>query len=144
MNMKDCGNDFLSSVRFRNAADLTAQTICNELKSLFSEAKIPANISEDSIKSGGFFGSTYPCVLISHPNPPQSYFDHVIIINGDTVSFKYYGFSKATFNHNKKEALKQEGKLLKSALVNDDIMSLETEFNWHRDVTSLIKHYLNI
>ena len=142
-NMKDCGEDFRRPVRF-SKVDVNADTIAKDLTEAFAAKGIPAQVVAESIKSGGFFGSVYPCITIEHPAPPKSYFEHIIIINGDTVFFKYYGLSQETFNRNKKQALEREGKLIKSALVRYDPMALSTEYSWHDDVTAMIEAYMGI
>ena len=142
-NMKECGEDFRRPVRF-SKVDISADVIAKDLVEIFAAKGISARVVVEKIKSGGLFGSVYPCITIEHPTPPKSYFEHVIIINGDTVFFKYYGLSQETFNRNKKKSLEREGKLIQSALVRYDPMALNTEYSWHEDVTDVIEAYMGI
>lgn len=142
-NMKECGEDFRRPIRF-NKVDVNENIIAKNLAEGMEAKGVQAKVTVDSIKAGGIFGTVYPCITIEHPNPPKSYFEHLIIINGDTMFFKYYGLSQETFNRNKKQALEKEGKLIQSAFVRCDPMALSTEYNWHDDVTSVIEACMGI
>lgn len=142
-NIKECRGEIRRSVRF-NKVNVGADVIAKELAEVFSAKGISANIVAESIKSGGLFGSVYPCITISHPAPPRSYFEQVIILNGDTVSFEFYGHSQENYNRNKKEALEKEGKIIQSALVRYDPMAWRTEQNWYSDVIDVIEAYMGI
>ena len=81
-----------------------------------------------------------PCIIISHPNPPIAYFDHMIIMNGDILNFQFWGFSKANYNNNMKEMDRKSGKLsglIKSAVRSDMSMELQTEQVWHMQIVSI-------
>lgn len=81
-----------------------------------------------------------PCVMVSHPNPPQQYFSHLIILNGNIINFQYWGMSKANYNNNMIEMDRNSGKisgLIKSALRSDMSMELQTEQMWHQQILSI-------
>lgn len=134
LNIKNCHGDIQPSIRTRN---FSLVDIANEMRFKLSVREIPATVNINEIKSGGLFGKTYNCLFICHPNPPQQYYDHVYIVDNDTITFKYYGSSKAMYNSNRKEQLRNAGTIsgmIKSAFINDDEMAFQQEANWHDDV----------
>lgn len=97
-------------------------------------------INVDTIKEGGVFGNTYPCVVINHPNPPQKYFTDLIIINGNTVNFYFFGFSEANDKTNK--ANQRRGSLtgmIMNSLPGSNEIALRTEMAWHQSVIEVFK-----
>lgn len=129
----------MDPIRFR--AVCTAGELAEEIKQAARERGVPADVRVDTIRSGGMmFGSTCPCVVVSHPNPPQRYFDQLLILNGNVVSFKYWGESKANTNHNKKEEYRGSWKGL---FVNDDQMALQTEMVWHAEMKEIYESLIH-
>ncbi len=146
MNVKDCRGDIIDPIRFRDTSGLTASNIADSLKQLASQENVPAKVWTDTVKSGGLFGTTYSCVMVAHPDPPQEYFRQMIIINGDTLSFKFWGNSKANYNRNYKAELNKRGSLtamIRGAFINDDEMALQTEQTWHASIIDLVKSMIH-
>lgn len=140
MNIKDCRGELHPPMRFNDVSNLTTDNIASIITDGAADRNVPVNVTKTSIHSGGlFFGSDYPCVMVSHPNPPQEYFSLLFIINGNTLSFMLWGNSKANYNRNKKAEYKQEGKLFRSMFVSDDPMALQTEQAWEADVMNILE-----
>lgn len=76
-------------ISFRDTNGLNVENIVSLMSQKAEELGVPARITTSTVKEGGLFGSTYPCVVINHPNPPQQYFTDVYIINGNTVNFYF-------------------------------------------------------
>ena len=139
MNVKDCRGDVMESTRFKQVC--TAEEFAELVEQKARERGVPVKVRVDTIRSGGMmFGTTCPCVLVSHPNPPQRYFDQIVIFNGNVVSFKYWGESKANTNHNKKQEYRGS---LKSLFVNDDQMALQTEMAWHSELREIYESLMS-
>lgn len=137
MNTKDCRGEIRQTIQ---AEGWTATDIAEYIQAIADRDGIPVNVTTDQVKSGGLFGSFYPCVLISHPNPPQSYFQHMIIINGNIINFQFWGMSKANYNSNMKEMHRNEGLLtglVKSAFYQHGEMALQTEMLWHNQINNI-------
>lgn len=135
--IKDCRGEIRQAIQ---AAGWSAENIAESIKEIAEANNIPASVSVDEASTGGLFGKTMPCVMVSHPNPPQQYFSHLIIINGDIINFQYWGMSKANYNNNMKEMDRNSGKisgLIKSALRSDMRMELQTEQLWHQQILSI-------
>lgn len=147
MNTKDCRGEIMQSIRITNVEELTPERLAQEIEFALQEKNIPGVVKIDTIQSGGrILGSWHPCVMISHPNPPQSYYDQMIIINGDILNFQFWGYSKATYKKNKKNELQGRGTLsgmLRGALVNDDDMAYQTEMQWQSDVADIIEKLIH-
>ncbi len=141
LNLKNSRGEVMPPIRFRDATGLTADNISNDIKIAASQQSVPANVWVDSVKSGGLLGSAYPCVMISHPNPPTEYFKIMIVINGDTLSFQYMGNSKNNVKSNKQEMYRNDHSLkglIKSAIVRTDEMAMQQEGNWYADIMQII------
>lgn len=93
-------------ISFRATNGLNVENIVSLMSQKAEELGVPARITTSTVKEGGLFGHTYPCVVIDHPNPPQQYFTDVYIINGNTVNFYFFGESKANTATNKANARK--------------------------------------
>lgn len=118
----------------------TAPVIAQYIRDIAEQEGIPAKVTVSEATTGGLFGSTFPCVVIEHPNPPQQYFDHWVIINGDVINFQYGGMSTATYNMNLKEERRNSGKLtgmLMGAMMSDSSMELQTEHVWHNQIKGI-------
>lgn len=132
--------------RFLDTTNVNAEFISSSILEVAQERGVPAITTIDEMKSGGLFGQKNPCVIVSHPKPPQSYFSIVIIINGDTLNFQFWGKSKNTTKINLKEHYANNGKLsgmIKSALIKKDDMSLQTEQNWYADIMNIVESLMN-
>ena len=137
MNVKDCRGEIIGPIR---AVGWDVNNVKEKLEELANKYETPVVFRIDQVKSGGLFGSYYPCLILSHPNPPQSYFEHMIIFNGDIISFQFWGMSKANYNANMAEYHKNSGKLsglVKSAFYGNDEMALQTEQVWHQQIIEL-------
>ena len=135
--IKDCRGEIRQAIQ---AAGWSAENIAEFIKEIAEANNIPASVSVDEASTGGLFGKTMPCVMVSHPNPPQQYFSHLTIINGDIINFQYWGMSKANYNNNMNEMDRNSGKisgLIKSALRSDMRMELQTEQLWHQQILSI-------
>lgn len=135
--IKDCKGEIMDPIPANGCG---IDYIVGEIRRIAEEKGIPANVSVDEISTGGLFGKTMPCIIISHPNPPISYFDQMIIMNGDILNFQFWGFSKANYNNNMKEMDRNSGKLsglIKSAVRSDMSMELQTEQMWHSQIISI-------
>lgn len=141
MKISDCHGDIRDAIRLGNAK-VTANELAQHFAQVAASRNIPISVKPDSIRSGGLFGRSYPCVIIKHPNPPASYFDVVVIISDNAISFKYAGYSKANYKHNRKEDYRKQGSLtsaLMGAFINDDVMALQDEAAWQSSVLDVIE-----
>lgn len=139
MNIKDCRGEIIDPIRFREVC--TPEKLAEQIEQRAKERGVPAVVRVDTIRSGGILmGSTCPCIVVSHPNPPQRYFDQLIIMNDHIVSFKFWGESKANTNHNKKAEARGS---LKSLFINDDELALETEHAWHMELVDIYESLMN-
>ena len=90
-NIKNNRGTIADPMSFRDSTNVEANSIATLMTQKAEELGVPVNISVDTVKEGGLFGRSYPCVVINHPNPPQEYFTDVYIINGNTVNFYFFG-----------------------------------------------------
>lgn len=97
--MNDCRGEIIGLIQ---ADGWDIDTIVTTIKNIAEKKSIPIDIKTDEISTGGLFGKKMPCIIISHPNPPISYFQHMIIINGNIFNFQFWGMSKANYNNIKK------------------------------------------
>lgn len=80
MNLKNNRGAIRDPLRFTKDDGITAETLSSAIECFAINRGIPATVRTDTVSEGGLFGKTYPCVVVSHPNPPDSYFDHVIAL----------------------------------------------------------------
>ena len=142
INIKDCKGEAMPPIQFRDASTSTPGNIIQAISEETNARGIPANFRENSIKLGGFFGTNYPCVIISHPNPPQSYFDIIIIINQNILTFQFWGYSKANYDSNRKDMYSNKGTLtgmIRGALVKVDELQMQQETVWYSNILDAIK-----
>jgi len=127
-------------ISFRDASGLNASNIASLMSQKAEEMGIPARITTDTVKEGGLFGSSYPCVVITHPNPPQQYFTDVYIINGNSVNFYFFGESKANTATNKAKARENtlSGMILNSISGSNE-MAYQQEMFWHRQIYGIFE-----
>ena len=121
-------------INFRNASNLTAENIVTYMEEKAEEMQVPMQLSIDTVKEGGLLGKKYPCVVIKHPNPPQEYFTNVIVINGSTVNFFFFGNSKANYVTNR--AKQREGTILGGIL---NAVSGSDEMAWQQEKYGMSK-----
>ena len=128
----------------RDATGLNVENIASLMRDKLQEMGIPANISTDTVKEGGLFGKTYPCVVIKHPNPPQQYFDDVYIVNGNTVNFMFFGNSAANYQTNKANARANTimGSIM-NAVSGSSEMAYQQEMFWHKQVLEAFESFVN-
>ena len=109
--------------------------ICRNLPEKLKEEGIPFTSRTDEVRSGGIFGgSSSPCLIISHPNPPTCFFEIVFLVNDNVISFHVIGESEQNTKANKKAAYEQEGKWIRAAMVSADEFILQQEQSWQADV----------
>lgn len=143
-NLKDNRGMICAPISFRDAANVNAQNIAELMKEQANNSGVPMKVRIDSVKEGGLFGSRYSCVVITHPNPPQQYFDHVIVINGNTVNFFFFGNSKANYATNRANERKNKlSGVLLNAISGSSEMAYQQEMVWHRDVHDVFQSCVN-
>ena len=139
-NIKNNRGTIADPMSFRDSTNVEANSIATLMTQKAEELGVPVNISVDTVKEGGLFGSSYPCVVINHPNPPQEFFTDVYIINGNTVNFYFFGNSKANYVTNRAESRKGT---LSGAFMNlfsgADEMGLQQEMLWHNQVYNVFE-----
>lgn len=108
------------------------------LEAKLEERGTPARISCNTVKSGGFFGTKTPILIISHPNPPTRFFDIGVVVNGNMVSFPLLGESEQNTKMNKLEDLRAQGKLVRSWMVKPDEFIYQQELSWRTEVLEVI------
>ncbi len=106
------------------------------------EKGIPVNFREDMIKSGGIFGTGFPILIISNPNPENKFFDLGFFVNGQTVSFPLLGMSSENTKLNKKEQCEREGKFLRSMMIKPDEFKLQQEAEWRVKILNCYEELL--
>jgi len=135
--IKDCRGEIRGAIQ---AEGWDRESLVQLINQIAEEKGIPVSVSVDEVSTGGLFGTVMPCIIISHPNPPMSYFQHMVIMNGNIFNFQFWGMSKANYNNNMKEMDRNSGKLsglIKSAMRSDMSMELQTEQMWHSQVMSI-------
>lgn len=132
-NLRDNRGMIRGAISFRGI--LSVNKIADLMKQKAEESGVPARISIDTVKEGGLFGKSYPCVVIDHPYPPQRYFTDVYIINRNIVNFYYFGESKANTATNKANDRKNtlSGMILNSISGSKE-MEYQQEMMWHNQI----------
>lgn len=116
------------------SGDALFQAMKRDFPIALKSSGVPCNVREDVVKSGGFFGTKLPMLIVTHPNPPSSYFAMGFIVNESVVSFVYLGESTQNTKMNTKKALEAEGKYLRAAMVKPDEFLLQQEKLWNAAV----------
>lgn len=136
--MKDNRGIIAEPISFRDTTGLDAENIAAFMVEEAEEQGVLVNIRTDFVKEGGFFGKTYPCIIIQHPNPPQQYFTDVYIINDNTVNFYFFGNSKANRAINMANVRKNTiGGSIFNVLTGSKEMEYQAEMFWHKQVYEL-------
>lgn len=139
-NIKNNRGTIADPMSFRDSTNVEANSIATLMTQKAEELGVPVNISVDTVKEGGLFGRSYPCVVINHPNPPQEYFTDVYIINGNTVNFYFFGNSKANYVTNRAESRKGTlSGVFMNLFSGADEMGLQQEMLWHNQVYNVFE-----
>lgn len=110
------------------------QAMRKNLPATLKDRGIPHSVHEDTVKSGGMLGTKLPMLIISHPNPPTSFFNMGFIVNDHVISFVYLGESAQNTKMNKKLSMEAEGKHLRAAMIKPDEFILQQEKLWNSQV----------
>ena len=144
MNLKNNRGTIRGSLRFTKDDNVTAEWLAGFVTYLTTERGIPATVRNDTVSEGGLFGKTYPCVVVSHPNPPDSYFDHVIALCDNRMYFYFFGNSRATVQANKRQMRKESSNLLDNlvgSMMSDNTVALDTEYEWHNALVAIYNEW---
>ena len=109
----------------------------------FADNNIPAKLREDTVKSGGLFGSRVPIVLISHPDPTCKYFMIGIYVVDHAVYFPLLGKSEEQYKYNMKEMRQQQGNFIPAALIKPNELKIQQELQWQSDVLTLVDGFFS-
>lgn len=104
---------------------------------------IPATFREDIVKSGGIFGTEFPILIISNPNPENKFFDLGFFVNGQTISFPLLGMSSENTKANKKKQYEAEGKFLRSMMIKPDEFKLQQEIEWQSLILHCVSEFIH-
>lgn len=123
---------------YHSGVDEYVDVIVSAMSEKAEEMGIPAVIKQDTIREGGLFDHTYPCVVIEQPNPPQKYFTDVHVINKNIINFYYFGESKVNTANNKAKARSNTlaGKILNS-ISGSNTLAWQQELNWHEEILDI-------
>ena len=116
------------------SGDALYQAMRKDLPATLKDKSIPHTVHEDTVKSGGLFGTKLPILVISHPNPPTSFFSMGFVVNDNVISFVYLGESAQNTKLNKKRSMEAEGKHLRAAMIKPDEFILQQEKLWNLQV----------
>ena len=142
MNLKNNRGAIRDPLRFTKDDGITAETLSSTIECFAINRGIPTTVRTDTVSEGGLFGKTYPCVVVSHPNPPDSYFDHVIALCDNRMYFYYFGTSRASAQAYKRQMRKESSNLLDNlvgSMMSDNTVALDTEYEWHSALISIYK-----
>lgn len=141
-SLKDNRGVIRDPISFMDTSGLEVNNVAELMKMKAEEMGVPAKITVNTVKEGGLFGKSYPCVAIEHPNPPQRYFTDVYLINGNMVNFYFFGESKANTATNKANARKNtlSGMILNSISGSNE-MAYQQELFWHEQIFSIFESF---
>lgn len=143
-NLKYNNGMIADPISFGDISGLNAENVAMLMAQKAEEMGVPARITTDTVKEGGMFGKSYPCVVIHHPNPPQQYFTDVYIINGDVVNFYFFGESTANTAVNKANARKNSlSGIIINSIAGSKEMELQQEMFWHRKILGIFEGLCN-
>lgn len=141
-NISDNRGTIQEPITYRDTSNLTVQNIAEIMREGTKNNGIPANVREDTVHEGGCLGKSYSCVVISHPNPPQKYFDDVIVVIGNTVYFYFFGYSKANYKTNRAQQREESiGGMILNRIQGSSELSLNQEADWHANVMAVFNSY---
>lgn len=146
--MEFLGSEIQSPISFRDTTNINADNIISSMQLECNSENIPAVFRKDVVTSGGMFNKKkYECVIVSHPNPPQSYCAQVYVIAGDTILFHFFGNSKAFRDNNTYERVKSgQGssmETMKYMFKQPDKVALQMELTWHNKLISAFNSLVN-
>ena len=95
------------------------------------------------VKSGGIFGTEFPILIISNPNPENKFFDLGFFVNGQTISFPLLGMSSENTKANKKKQYEAEGKFLRSMMIKPDEFKLQQEIEWQSLILHCVSEFIH-
>ncbi len=94
-----------------------------------NENGLPATMFEDTIKSGGMFGTKCPLLMIRHSDSSCRFFMIGIFVYGNQVMFALFGESAENTKYNRKQYYQENGNFIKAALIKPDEFKLNQSFN---------------
>ena len=92
-----------------------------------NENGLPATMFEDTIKSGGMFGTKCPLLMIRHSDSSCRFFMIGIFVYGNQVMFALFGESAENTKYNRKQYYQENGNFIKAALIKPDEFKLQSE-----------------
>lgn len=109
----DSLREFRPTVRYRDGAGITLQTVQEAIKSCAQGMGIPVAFYADQVKSGGLFNSTVDdCIVMYHPEHQNDYFKFCIRVNRQGtyafVAVNDFGQSKQMNKANTAEFMRQD------------------------------------
>lgn len=136
------GGEIQEPIIFSATAGISIQMIKEDMEIGCRESGIPAEFSISSVTEGGIFNkTTYPALLINHPNPPQEYCSQLYILAKNTVIFRFIGRSKAFKEKYESESVARGESSaligLKYLFKQPSPVAMELELTWHRQVISV-------
>ena len=91
-----------------------------------NENGLPATMFEDTIKSGGMFGTKCPLLMIRHSDSSCRFFMIGIFVYGNQVMFALFGESAENTKYNRKQYYQENGNFIKAALIKPDEFKLQS------------------
>lgn len=95
IKLKDLEN--MGTVNFKDGGDITLENIRAAIKDLAEQQQVPVAFYNDEAKEGGFLGSTYPCLVMYHPEHRYDYYNMAMVITrqGAYASVNVYAAGKS-------------------------------------------------
>ena len=140
LKLKNNRGSVRKGIRLSPSSGWTSKTLGKEVLETANQYNIPVKVFADTVSTGGLFAKEYPCVVVTHPNPPQKYFDQVIVFVENTLYFYFFGYSTANYNVNQKQGRQESSSLwdnIVGGLQRDDSLSLSVEQEWHSDLCGI-------
>ena len=108
-----------------------------------NENGLPATMFEDTIKSGGMFGTKCPLLMIRHSDSSCRFFMIGIFVYGNQVMFALFGESAENTKYNRKQYYQENGNFIKAALIKPDEFKLQSELQWREDILNVFNDSKN-
>ena len=105
-----------------------------------NENGLPATMFEDTIKSGGMFGTKCPLLMIRHSDSSCRFFMIGIFVYGNQVMFALFGESAENTKYNRKQYYQENGNFIKAALIKPDEFKLQSELQWREDILNVFNN----
>lgn len=146
----DLIEEFAQPMAFNDMNNVNVSNIINGMKEVCEANEIPADFysSEVEISQGLFRKATFHAVEVSHPNPPQQYYDQLYVIFDDGIRFYFVGNSAAISEKNNYDAAVAgtggDFKAKMNAMIGNepDPEPYEKEMEWHGLIFSVFKSLL--